>query len=63
MFHARHNARLKELTDLIETECDLGKVADLLVELNHLLDEETKPSTVIIGRSHSCADTSGEMPH
>ena len=37
------NARLKELTDLIEKECDQDKFTKLIAELNALLDEQKKP--------------------
>ena len=37
------NARLKELTDLIEKERDHDKFTQLMAELNALLDEQKKP--------------------
>lgn len=37
------NARLKELTDLIEKERDHEKVTKLIAELNAILDEVKKP--------------------
>ena len=38
------NARLKELTDLIEKERDHDKFTKLIAELNALLDEQKKPA-------------------
>jgi hypothetical protein len=37
------NARLKELTDLIEKERDHDRFTKLIAELNALLDEQKKP--------------------
>ena len=37
-----HNARLTELSDLIEKERDSDKFANLIAELNALLDEQKK---------------------
>lgn len=59
MFAAQQNPRVKELVELMGKECDLGKVAKLLAELRHLMDEQTKPSSTIIGRGH----TAGKLPH
>ena len=50
MFYTQENARVSELIDLIEKECDLGKVATLLAELRILMDEQTKPSSASPGR-------------
>jgi hypothetical protein len=43
MLDANQNARLKELSELIEKERDHGKFTKLLSELNALLDEQKKP--------------------
>jgi hypothetical protein len=38
------DARLKELTDLIEKERDHDKFTKLIAELNDLLDQQKRPS-------------------
>ena len=43
MPNSAQDARLKELTDLIEKERDHDKVTKLIEELNALLDEQKKP--------------------
>ena len=43
MLNPDHDARLKELVDLIEKERDHEKFTKLIAELNSLLDEERKP--------------------
>jgi hypothetical protein len=62
MFDAYQNARVKELFERIEMECDLGKVAELLAELRDFLDEPTKPPSTIMGRSPGGGHTSGKLP-
>ena len=42
--NSAHNARLKELADLIEKERDHDKLTKLIAELNALLDEQKKPA-------------------
>ena len=61
MFAAQHNPRAKELVELIEKECDLGKLAKLLAELRNLMDEQTKPSSTIMERSHGRGHTAGKL--
>jgi flagellar motility protein MotE (MotC chaperone) len=43
MMNSAQDARLKELTDLLEKERDHDKVTQLIAELNALLDEQKKP--------------------
>ena len=43
MLDANQNARLKELTDMIENERNHDRVTELLSELDALLDEQKKP--------------------
>jgi hypothetical protein len=43
MLDASQNARLKELTDLIEKERDHDKFTRQIAELNAVLDEQRKP--------------------
>lgn len=43
MLEPTTDARLKELTDLLEKERDHDKVTPLIAELNSLLDEQKKP--------------------
>lgn len=43
MLNSAQNARLEELTDLIEKERDHDKFTKLIAELNALLAEQKKP--------------------
>ena len=43
MLNTAQNARLKELTNLIEKERDHDQFTKLIAELNALLDEQKKP--------------------
>jgi uncharacterized coiled-coil protein SlyX len=43
MLNSHQNARLKELTDLIEKVRDHDNFTKLIAELNDLLDEQKKP--------------------